>query len=78
MDDSSEPLNEFLNRRQDHERAILAAIELLEQLIAETNSPIAEPWCERALEHCRALRDDECFKYLGMAFTYVAARKAGV
>jgi hypothetical protein len=78
MDDSSEPLNEFLNRRESHERAILAAIELLEQLIAETNSPIAEPWCKRALEYCRALRDDECFKYLGMAFTYVAARKAGV
>jgi hypothetical protein len=78
MDDSSEPLNEFLNRRQDHERAILAAIEFLKQLIAENDSPIAEPWCNRALEHCRALRDDECFKYLGMALTYVAARKAGV
>jgi hypothetical protein len=45
MDDSSEPLNEFLNRREGHERAILAAIEFLRQLIAETNSPIAEPWC---------------------------------
>jgi hypothetical protein len=78
MDDSSEPLNEFLNRRQDHERAILAAIEFLKQLIAENDSPIAEPWCNVALEHCRALRDDECYKYLGMAFTYVAARKAGV
>jgi hypothetical protein len=31
-----------------------------------------------ALEHCRALRDHECYKYLGMALTYVAARKAGV
>ena len=78
MDDSSEPLNEFLNRREDHERAILAAIEFLKQLIAETNSPIAKPWCKVALEHCCALRDDECFKYLGMALTYVAARKAGV
>jgi hypothetical protein len=78
MDDSSEPLNEFLNRRQDHERAILAAIEFLKQLITENDSRIAEPWCNKALEHCRALRDDECFKYLGMALTYVAARKAGV
>jgi hypothetical protein len=53
-------------------------LEFLKQLIAENDSPIAEPWCNRALEHCRALRDDECFKYLGMALTYVAARKAGV
>jgi hypothetical protein len=71
-------LERVLNRRRDHERAILAAIEFLKQFIAETNSPIAEPRCKLALDHCRALRDDECFKYLGMALTYVAVRKAGV
>jgi hypothetical protein len=40
MDDSSEPLNEFLNRREGHERAILAAIEFLRQLIAEPILPL--------------------------------------